>query len=228
MPLLFDLDDTLLDDRGAQDIYLANVYSRHSEELALDRSGFAAAWRSAIERYFPRYVSGAMTFVEQRRARVRDVFAPRTLTDAEADAVVDEFVAEYEASWRLFPDVMPALDALRGETLGVITNGNSEQQMRKLERMQILDRFSVVLVSEAVGYAKPAPEIFAAACTRLGCEARSSLFIGDDWDKDVEGARGAGLVPIWLRRDVTHAERDRSETAVIASLAELLRYTPIR
>lgn len=33
MAILFDLDDTLLDDRGAQEAYLGDLYSNHRSEI---------------------------------------------------------------------------------------------------------------------------------------------------------------------------------------------------
>ena len=68
-----------------------------------------------------------MSFQEQRRERIRDVFQGR-LADADCDARTHEFLEAYEASWRLFEDVIPALDALADRPLGVITNGLDAQQ----------------------------------------------------------------------------------------------------
>jgi putative hydrolase of the HAD superfamily len=228
MPVLFDLDDTLLDDRGAQAMYLARLYSRHKHRLAVDEVGFCLAWRRAIDRHFPRYLSGEISLAEQRRARMRDVFKRPTMSDLETDCIIEEFLVEYEASWQLFPEVLHVLDALRGITLGVVTNGNAEQQMRKLERTGIIDRFRVVVVSERVGHAKPAPEIFQEACSQLGCSAADCVFVGDDWHRDVEGARRSGMVPVWLRRDGISAGFEDDGIPIIGNLVELIEKDEVR
>ena len=134
MPILFDLDDTLLDDRGAQESYLRNLYSNHQSEIQGTEADFRRAWRSAIDRHFSRYVKREITLTEQRRARVRDAFDRPDMTNAAADLVITEFIAGYEASWRLFPDVLRVLEQLEKIPLGVVTNGNSEQQLAKLRR----------------------------------------------------------------------------------------------
>jgi putative hydrolase of the HAD superfamily len=230
VPILFDLDDTLLDDYGGQEVYLKALYARHRANLPFDaQAQFNAAWRAAIERHHDRYLAGEISLLEQRRARVREVFGRPEMPDVEVDLFVTEFLVAYEASWRLFDDVLPTLDALGSATLGLITNGSHEQQMKKLERTGIADRFSVVVFSDTVGHAKPAPEIFHHACAQLGCAPGDCVFVGDDWARDIAGARGAGMTPIWLRRRRAGSAGAREDVTTIETLAQLvahLRSTP--
>lgn len=228
MAILFDLDDTLLDDRGAQEAYLGDLYSNHRSEIQRSEADFRLEWRRAIDRHFPRYVKGEITLSEQRRARVRDAFDRPGLTDASADRIVSEFIAGYEGSWRLFPDVLMALDHLKSIPLGVVTNGNADQQRAKLRRTEILDRFLIVVVSEEVGHAKPAAQIFQHACTGLGVDPRNCVFVGDDWGKDVEGARGAGLRPIWMSRFGGEIDRVTTPIPTIGSLLEIIARDDLR
>jgi len=140
-----------------------------------------------------------LSFQEQRRERIRDVFQGR-LADADCDARTHEFLEAYEASWRLFEDVIPALDALADRPLGVITNGLDAQQRDKLTRTGIVDRFAVIVTSDATKLSKPDPRIFHHAAAALGARAADCVHVGDDWKRDVEGATAAGFRPIWLVR----------------------------
>lgn len=228
MAILFDLDDTLLDDRGAQDAYLGDLYASHRSELPGTAVEFRLAWRRAIDRHFPRYVKGEITLAEQRRVRVRDAFGRPDMTDTAADRIVTEFVARYEASWRLFPDVLDVLDQLQGIPVGVVTNGSSDQQMAKLSRTRILDRFAIVVVSEDFGHAKPAPQIFQHACDGLGVSPTDCTFVGDNWALDVEGARGAGLRPIWVNRFDEPIDQLRAQAPRIATLSEIVERADLR
>ena len=228
MAILFDLDDTLLDDRGAQEAYLGDLYSNHRSEIQRSEADFRLEWRRAIDRHFQRYVKGEISLAEQRRARVRDAFDGPAMTDVAADRIVSEFIAGYEASWRLFPDVLSALDHLKSIPLGIITNGNPDQQRAKLRRTGILDRFAIVVVSEEVGHAKPSARIFHHACNQLGREPMDCVFVGDDWEKDVEGARGAGLRPIWMSRFGGHIDRGNAPIPTIGSLLEIIARDDLR
>jgi putative hydrolase of the HAD superfamily len=60
-----------------------------------------------------------------------------------------------------------------------------------------LGTFDVVLISEAEGVRKPSAEIFRRALQRCEVEAGESVFVGDHPETDIEGARHAGLLPIW-------------------------------
>jgi len=220
--ILFDLDDTLLDDRGAQDIYLASLYANHRDLLERSEADFRRSWRLAIDQHFQRYVRGEITLAEQRRARVRDAFGRPDLSDRKSDEIVAEFLGGYEAAWRLHPEAVEGLDRLRGTALGVVTNGNGEQQRKKLERTGILDRFETIVVSEEFGSAKPAAAIFHHACSRLSIDPAGCTFVGDDWKLDVEGARGAGLRPIWIDRSGGEVRRADANVPRIESLSELM------
>ena len=223
--IFFDLDDTLLDDRGAQDAYLPQLYAAWQQVLPHTAADFPAIWRRALQHHFDRHIRGELSYVEQRRARIRDVFQTPSLADAEADRRMSEFLEIYQASWRLFDDVFPVLDALADRPLGVITNGTDAQQRSKLERFAIADRFAVILTSEAAGVGKPDPRIFAHAAARLNTAPDRCVHVGDDWTRDVEGARTAGFRPVWLDRRTPDPASD-SRVPRITSLTGLVKVWP--
>jgi len=148
-PVFFDLDDTLLDDTGAKRAYLPRLFAAWRHRLPhSDESAFDEAWSAALDLHFERHLRGELSFVEQRRERFRDVFKAR-LDDADCDELIREFLRIYEANWRLFDDVVPALDALANRRLGIITNGLEPQQRDKLTHTGIVDRFAVIVTSLA-------------------------------------------------------------------------------
>lgn len=58
----------------------------------------------------------------------------------------------------------------------------------------------VLVVSEAVGVAKPDPAIFQTALQRLHCAASEVVMVGDSWPADILGATNLGVRAIWLNR----------------------------
>jgi putative hydrolase of the HAD superfamily len=223
VPIFFDLDDTLLDDRGAQSRYLPLVYAAWRDHLPHSAQDFPSVWRTALQHYFDRHIRGELSYVEQRRERIRAVFQAPALTDDDADRRMQEFLEIYEGSWQLFDDVLPVLDALGGRPLGVITNGTDVQQRGKLERLGIADRFAVVLTSEGAGLGKPDPRIFVQAAARLNAPPERCVHVGDDWVRDVEGARGAGFRAVWLdRRPHTVSPPQDRSVVCIRTLTQLL------
>jgi putative hydrolase of the HAD superfamily len=166
MLVLFDIDDTLIDHSTAVRAAVSELYWRIESPLPHD--AFLASWLAAMREHYPRYLSGDLTYEDQRRARIRQTVDPR-LPDRQADELFGIYFGAYEARWALFPDVRPCLDDLAGHHLGIISNGNGAEQRSKLRRTGIAKRFEVVHISADYGYAKPAPEIFRRACETANC-----------------------------------------------------------
>jgi putative hydrolase of the HAD superfamily len=122
-----------------------------------------------------------------------------------------------------FEDVKPALDALknRGLILGLISN--IEQDISgTLERLGLRSRLDVVVTSQDAGANKPRPEIFRFALKKAGVPPAESVYIGDQYQVDVLGARGAGMKGILLDRAGDH--ENITDCPRIQSLAEAAEY----
>jgi putative hydrolase of the HAD superfamily len=218
MLVLFDIDETLLDHRTTE--RAAATALHRIADVARPLGDFVAAWAEALERNFARYLSGELSYEDQRRARIREVVDPE-LSDEAADRLLARYLDAYLAGAALFPDVLPCLDRLAGarHRLGIISNGQTDHQRIKLVRCGITERFEHILISEECGHAKPAPEIFAQACARMGEPATRAVYIGDRYDVDAEGARRAGLRGVWLDRGARAGAEH--QPPIISSLDEL-------
>jgi putative hydrolase of the HAD superfamily len=110
-----------------------------------------------------------------------------------------------------------------GFVLGMITNGKTLMQQRKIEHLGIGRFMKLMLISEAVGIAKPQRGIFDHACGMLGFSAGEVWFVGDHPINDAIGAKNAGMVDVWLRGGVSWPLDREGPTHVIENLAELRR-----
>jgi HAD superfamily hydrolase (TIGR01549 family) len=101
-----------------------------------------------------------------------------------------------------YPHAAGTLDRLRRHVrLGLVTNGTSDLQRRKLALAGLAERFDVVVAACDVGIGKPDPAIFAAALDALGVAAGEVVMVGNDFDRDIRGARAAGIRSLWIRHD---------------------------
>jgi REG-2-like HAD superfamily hydrolase len=131
-------------------------------------------------------------------------------------------------AWYVFPDVLPALDAMRaaGLRLGVVSNwGWAAPEL--LHLLELASHFEVLSISAHVGYQKPHPAIFEHALELMGSRPEEAIHVGDDARADVVGARRAGVEPVLILREHRgHASPSRAEEAdgarVIADLMDLL------
>jgi putative hydrolase of the HAD superfamily len=109
-------------------------------------------------------------------------------------------------------------------TLGVISNFYGNVNIL-LEEAGIAPLLSTIVDSTRVGVSKPDPAIFRIALDKIGCAAQEAMYVGDSFEKDVAGARGAGMRAGWL---VGKSERVCSQPALVdvrlRDLAELEKY----
>jgi putative hydrolase of the HAD superfamily len=128
----------------------------------------------------------------------------------------------------LFDDVIPALTSLKGQglTLGLISNADRDLSPL-LNDLGLLPLLGVVVTSQDVGGTKPQPEIFLEAARRAGIAASEAVYVGDQYQIDVVGARGVGMKGILLDRDNYFAEiTDCPRIQSLLQLAEHLASSP--
>ena len=104
------------------------------------------------------------------------------------------------ATTDLYPDVVPALAALRGAGLRVVLAGN--QPVRRAAQLRALGLpVDDVVTSDELGAEKPSAAFFAAVLARLGDpDPTTVLYVGDRVDNDVLPAIEAGMRTCWVRR----------------------------
>jgi YjjG family noncanonical pyrimidine nucleotidase len=123
----------------------------------------------------------------------------------------------------LLEDADDVLGALHGKyRIAILTNGLKEVQRGRLARSAIRHHISDIIISEEVGFAKPAKEYFDKAFARLGHPSkREVLMIGDGWASDIQGAVQYGIDACWYNPGRKPRPANDEITREIASLREL-------
>jgi putative hydrolase of the HAD superfamily len=200
--IFFDIDQTLLDHQQAQDMAAELFLQQFPSSYSKSPEEFSQYWQTVAEKHLAPFMRGEITFVEQRRRRMRELFQETEsyLVNDEADRRFAIYLQYYEENWTLFDDVLPCLNSLLNNKLGIISNGNTQQQIKKLSHTGIIDRFDTIVISEEVGIAKPNPDIFWRACHLATVEVERCSYIGDDLQTDALAATNTGMQGIWLNR----------------------------
>lgn len=185
--LIFDLDNTLFDRDALARKALVDMGFKGDlleEMVTLDQGGNSdrlALSARAIE-LLPGVWGGPEDFWDAFRFRVSDT--------------------EYDA--RLFGLLERLTKSFR---LGVLTNGGSENQRRKLQGLGLEDLFDEIVISQEVGISKPNPAIFELIVERLGTDFSSSVLFGDSLENDCIPALELGMDVFWVHnavRDVAY------------------------
>ena len=95
--------------------------------------------------------------------------------------------------WELYPEVPGVLEKLQsGFHLAVVSNFDGRLRFI-LEHLGISKYFVHVFVSSELGTDKPDPEIYRRAVSLMNLHPNEVLHVGDDPERDWEGATAAGL-----------------------------------
>lgn len=127
------------------------------------------------------------------------------------------------ASYRLFADVLPSLDALAsaGYTLGLISNFE-EWLEEMLVELDVGHVFDITVISGIAGVEKPDPAIYRRALTLAGVDAGHTIHVGDSPKLDVEPASAVGMNAILLDRYDRYEDVPHRRISALTELPELL------
>lgn len=220
--ITFDLDDTLwpiepvmLRAERQLDAWLRTHCPRAAEAYPVD------AMRTLRNRVADENPHLAHDFSAQRRLSLRAALLPHGYGDDHVDAAFAAFYAERNRV-EYYADALPALERLGTRyPLAAITNGNAD-----LHAVGLAPHFRFALHAGAFGTAKPAADIFHAACGKFGVAPEEVLHVGDDPELDVIGASRAGLRSVWLHRGSrswqgASGQSEISPDLIVRDLAEL-------
>jgi putative hydrolase of the HAD superfamily len=130
-----------------------------------------------------------------------------------------------EVKWEFiaYDDVLPTLETLkkRGLVIGLISNVAQDMEST-FTRLGLQPYLNFKVTSAEVGYDKPHPEIFEAALKKAEVKPNESLYIGDQYQIDIVGARGVSIKAILIDRNEFFS--DIVDCPRIHSLSEITDY----
>ena len=230
MPLravFLDIGDTVMRPNPSWEHVYAMAFAEHGIEVSID--DLRAALRRAYHHggwgmdggFEPNEETSFRRTVQIDAAAIAEL-GLEPMPDAFYRRLSELFMVT--AHWHVFPDAIPALDALRarGLTVGAVSNWvwNLPELLHSLD---LVRRFDFVAASARIGFEKPHRRIFEWALAEAGVPAGTVLHVGDHVDADVEGAAAVGIRPVLIDREGRHATDAVPEgVPVIRSLEELI------
>ncbi|NHN59846.1 HAD family hydrolase [Halorussus rarus] len=124
------------------------------------------------------------------------IFAELLPEDSDVDpaALADAYREKVADSLRSVEGVAGLLaDLLEEYALGLLTNGPADAQQSKLDRFDWVEEFDAVVITGHLEAGKPDERAFRAVLDGLGVDPDEAVYVGDDPEADVEGAKNAGM-----------------------------------
>ncbi len=233
--IFFDLGSTLIYFDGPWPDAL--LEANHQLGVALQEAGFpldlpefSREFHSRMSDYFTRRDDDSREYSTEYilQALLSDFGYP-DVPSAILQTALARMYAVTEAHWHREEDTLPTLDTLHaaGYRLGLISNASDAADVQALvDKAQIRGYFESIVISAAVGYRKPAGQIFEQALSELGSTPGESLMVGDWLPADVAGAHQLGMRAVWIARHTDTPENralagELKPEGIIHALAEL-------
>ena len=219
--LVFDLDDTLFDFRGAFAAVVGDFYEQHLRATTSVSHANAVAmmirWDEelhAVTQYVP----------DLRARRFARWLSEWPETGLDIATLTEWYNGAMDRQLQPDPNVSRLLGHLNDQPVpwGIVTNGPSRMQRHKCEALGLDQLARFIIVSEEVGYAKPDPRIFRDALSETGLASpKQIMFVGDNPVSDIDGARRFGMRTAWVRRGRQFPTDLQPPDHVVESVKEL-------
>jgi putative hydrolase of the HAD superfamily len=200
--ILLDATGTLIEPR----VPIGETYARIAEKYGAGMSAwrlddaFARVWRATPAIVYAGLPPDASARREREawRVIVRQTYlaADSAIRPSDFDACFEELFAYYAtgAAWRVRPGAPEALAALRERGVAIAVVSNFDRRLPGiLADVGLAPLVDLVWLPSDAGVAKPDPAIFTSAVAALGVARERVLVIGNDPERDLAGARAAGL-----------------------------------
>ncbi len=229
--VLFDLVGTLIEESSsvlntADGYYENQVKAIHG---SLEEDGISVDWSS----FKNRYEQVRIRQKERSRQTLREYDMCERVSDtlsffncdvSSASNIirraVDAYMIPYIISLRIAQSAYDLLKTLYAEyKLGLVTNfAYPSGAYRILDRFVLRPFFKAIAISGEVGWKKPSQRIFEFAPSRISAKPEEAIFVGDDYEADIAGAKKTGMKTIFLRKESINSGK---ADATIESLIEL-------
>jgi 2-haloacid dehalogenase len=194
---LFDAYGTLFD--------VHSLVWRGASGLNADLPALSALWRQKQLEYtwlrslMERYVD----FWEITESALRAAVAQ--LRIEASGAQLDRLMQAYLTP-SVFPDVKPALEALKEAPLAILSNGSPRMLEEAVRHNDMGSRFAAILSADSVKTYKPSSRVYLLGSDFLKVPASEILFVSSNaWD--AAGAKSFGYHVCWCNRSGAHPER---------------------
>jgi HAD superfamily hydrolase (TIGR01509 family) len=121
------------------------------------------------------------------------------------DPAIVSTVERYFDVWKtsIYPEVPEVLERISSEyRTSLVSNFTNSSFLRKtLRKFDLETYFDSIVVSDTVGWRKPHPKIFKRFLDSLRVEPEETVYVGDDLDADIRGARDMDIIAVLILRN---------------------------
>lgn len=221
--VVFDVDDTLYDLSTPFKEACRTVFP---EDTGLDLEGAFLASRRYSDSVYASSLSGKISMEEMYIYRFENAFRDYgKKIDAQTALFFQAVYEQKQQEIKMTEAMKKLLENLSGKMkLGIVTNGPTQHQWDKVNALGVEQWIPKehILISGEIGIAKPDTGIFAAELGRLDLQKEDVCYVGDSFENDIVGAKGAGWKAVWYNHRGHEATGDVMPDYIVRTEKELI------
>lgn len=221
--VVFDVDDTLYDLSTPFKEACRTVFP---EDTGLDLEGAFLASRRYSDSVYASSLSGKISMEEMYIYRFENAFRDYgKKIDAQTALFFQAVYEQKQQEIKMTEAMKKLLENLSGKMkLGIVTNGPTQHQWDKVNALGVEQWIPKehILISGEIGIAKPDTGIFAAELGRLDLQKEDVCYVGDSFENDIVGAKGAGWKAVWYNHRGHRATEEVMPDYIVKSEDELI------
>ncbi|KZT61998.1 HAD-like protein [Calocera cornea HHB12733] len=237
--ITFDAFDTIVRPRLPIFVSYTQIFHKHNIDVSQDlvKRAFKPSFKK-VEAEFPVYGKDVgMTphdwWGKVIEGTLEGAGIPKDVTEKALPGVVNDLMHRFgtDEGYDLFPDVLPALEALRSlpspPRLALVSNTDSRMH-DVLSSLGVGHFLEPAILSSEVGFEKPDQRVWEEAVRRTGLEGLDwegrggVLHVGDELAADYWGAKKAGIEALLVRRQGEYSDGSRREATEILAGVEIV------
>ena len=120
-----------------------------------------------------------------------------------------------------FKNVYQLLEKYK-ENICLLTDLTADIQFRKTKKLKLNIYCNKIVTSEGAGIEKPNPQMFILALKKLNLKESDVCMIGDNFSKDIIGARNLNIDAIWFNHEENKESYNDNKIAEVKTINEIL------
>jgi len=214
--ILFDLDNTLID------FLTFKKEASKAAATAMVEQGLEIDEITAFGKIFSVYDEKGIEYQKTFYEVIKTFNLEINKAERIQQAAIQAYLRKKFETLKPYPLVKPVLAKLRKKyKIGIVTDAPRNKAWQRLILSGLENEFDFVITHDDTMEIKPNPSPFYLALEKLNLLAPACLFVGDNPDRDIKGAKELGMMTCWARYG---SMRKNSDADIeINSIGELVK-----
>ena len=216
--ILFDLDNTLIN------FLHFKMETAKAAAAAMVKHGLPATEIQAYGKIFSVYEKKGIEYQKTFYDVVKQYDLEINQAEKIQQAAILAYLRKKFEVLQPYPIVRPTLTRLSGKyKLGIVTDAPRNKAWQRLILAGLNEHFDFVITHDDTMEKKPHPSVFRLALGKLGVLPEAVLFVGDNTERDIKGAKEAGMRTCLARYGMTGRKQETKADYEIERFEDLLK-----